>query len=259
MVTQPAISIAVKKLEEEYGELIDRKKKTFTLTQMGESLLKWAVSIHKKVTNMSMELGADFRNERETIKIALPLPLCPELLNALVTTFVNEHPDISVELLQKGPQGITNELVSRTIDIGVLCKDMLHPMLEYKDYKKVEYFACFSPEHRFNQYDRITPDMLRDETIILSQTMNSISVPIREYFDRHQIQPKCDYYNILPEETRKLARRGTEIGFAPEYVKEKNSVPLSPPLHCELVVAWFRGSLTRQEQELIDFIAELER
>jgi len=254
MVTQPAISIAMKKLEEEYGELIDRKQKRFTLTETGERLFKWAISIHKEVTNMSKELSAEFKNKRETIKIALPMPLCPELTTALTTTFVNEHPDISIELLQKGPHTISSDLMSRTIDIGVLGKDMLHPMLQYQDYGNVEFYACFSPEHRFNEADRITPDMLREETILLSQSVSSISAPIRAYFDRHGIQPKCDYYNILPEETRKLAQRGSGIAFGPKAAGEAHSAPLLPPLYCELVVAWFEGPLTSQERALIDFI-----
>jgi DNA-binding transcriptional LysR family regulator len=256
MVTQPAISIAIKKLESEYGELINRKSKTFALTQMGERLLKWAVSIHKEVTNMSRELRTDFPTRRETIKIALPMALCPELMTGLATTFVNQHAEISIQILQKGHLSIVNDLINRTVDVGVLCKDMLNPMLESKNYRAVEFYAFFSNEHRFNTYDSITPEMLKDEVVLSSQTVNSISAPLQNYFLRHNIQPDCVYYDILPEDARKMAQRGTEIAFGPKYAGVKNSAPLSPPLYSELAVAWLKGTTTRQEEYLIDFIVE---
>ena len=259
MVTQPAISIAVKKLEEEYGELINRKSKGFALTQVGEILLKWSESIHKEVTNMSMELNPEFQNKRKTVKIALPLPLCPELITELVTSFVQTHPDISIQMLQKGHIAIANDLVGRAIDVGVLCKDMLHPMLAWKDCRKVEFYACFSPNHRFSQCDYITPDMLADETLILSRTASSISGPIQAYFDRFNINPNCEFPEILPEDARKLAGQGAGVAFRPKHIKDKYSAPLSPPLYCELVVAWLKGNETKPVKELIDFIVRLDQ
>jgi len=257
MVTQPAISTAVKKLEAEYGELIDRKSKTFALTAAGESVLRRAVAIHREVTEMGIELGSDLSVRREDVKIAFPIPLCPELMTGLATAFVHRHPEITIQILQKGHISIANELLGRTIDVGILCKDMLRPGLDFADYRAVEFYAFFSPKHRFSQAEVITPEMLSGETIVFSRSANSISGAIQSYFDTNGIRPNCVYRNILPEDARKMARRGTEIAFGPKYAGGGNSAPLSPPLYCELAVAWLKGGKTKQETELIDFITEL--
>lgn len=80
-VSQPTISMAVKKLEEECGgDIIDRKRKSFALTKKGETLLTWAVVIHNDVESMLQAIDTFSTRQRELIRLAFPIPLCPELM-----------------------------------------------------------------------------------------------------------------------------------------------------------------------------------
>ena len=58
MVTQPAVSMAVKKLEEEFGAtLLNRLDRGFTLTQAGENVLRRAIAIHNETNALRQELA----------------------------------------------------------------------------------------------------------------------------------------------------------------------------------------------------------
>jgi DNA-binding transcriptional LysR family regulator len=259
MVTQPAVSIAIKKLEDEYNcELINHKSKTFSLTKMGEALLKRADSIHNEVEDIHTELKVISQKQRETIRLALPFTMCPELLSDLATGFIPYHMDISLDLLQRGHEAITEELANRTIDIGVFNKELLSPTLEARDYKQVEFWACFSPDHPFNDSECITPKMLKNETIILSKTANSMTISITKYLAAHHVKPNYSYYHVFPDHTGRLARQGAGVSFAAKYIFNEYCAPLSPPFYVDLSIAWRReDTLTRQKHNLIDFIAGL--
>lgn len=257
MVTQPAISKAIKKLEEEYGELINHQSKTFALTSLGNVLLNGAVTIHNEIVILNLAMNTNSQKQQEIIRIGLTLPLCPDLIDSLVHHFISQHTDTSLNFFQKGPVEIAEGLINKTIDIGIVTKDMLNPMLESKDYKKLEYWACFSHEHKFNYCESITPEMLKDEDLILPIKISSLSKGIHNYLLSNSIEPNCLLYDILPGDTPQLARQGIGIAFSPKHICMLNSAPLQPPLNIDLVVAWRKGvKLTYQEQELISFITE---
>ncbi len=258
MVTQPAVSTAVKKLEEEYGvELIDRDSKAFALTQVGETVLKHAVAIHNEVTAMREELNATFLKKREVIRLAIPFTMCPGLLPELLSNYVVQNKAISLNLQQKGHAAVAKSLADRGIDIGVFSKDIVNPLLEQREYTRVEFYAAFSADHRFNEYEKITPDMLRDETLIQAKSSRTMPGYIRNYLEEHHVNPRKLYHDGFPDGNVVLAQRGQGIAFAPRHIAGEHSAPLDPPMYCDLVVAWNgKNSLTKEQQDLIDFLIE---
>ena len=260
MVTQPAVSMAVKKLEEEYNvELIDRDNKAFSLTQMGETVLKHAIAIHNEVTCMRQELNAGFSKKREVIRLAIPFTMCPSLLPELLSNYVVRNKAITLHLLQKGHAAIAKGLADRSIDVGIFSKDIVNPLLQQREYTKVELFAAFSPDHRFNGCDKVTPEMLQGETLIFSKVSNSIPGHIRMYLEEHGIEARKLLHDGFPDGNVLLAHRGQGVALAPRHIAGVNSAPLSPPLYCDLVVAWNgKNGLTQEQRGLIDFLIENE-
>ena len=256
MVTQPAVSMAVKKLEEEYGiELIDRDNKAFSLTQAGETVLKHAIAIHNEVTCMRDSLNASYFKKREVIRLALPITMCPALLPELLANYVVQNKAVTLNLLQKGHIAIAKGLADRSIDVGICDKGNLLPVLEHEEYTRVEIFAAFSDDHRFNQCEYVTPEMLNEETLIFSKVSNNIPEYIRSYLEEHKVDAKRKYHDGFPDGNVHLAHRGQGVAFAPKHIAGENSIPLNPPLYCDLVVAWNgKNALTQEQKGIIDFL-----
>ena len=257
-VSQPTISMAVKKLEEECGgDIIDRKRKTFALTKKGETLLTWAVVIHNDVENMLQAIGAFSTRQREVIRLSFPLPLCPELMTDVIPAFSQHHSDVAMHIIQAGPTAIALNLMNGSIDLGVLCQDMLTTALDSRPYKNLEYWACFSPDHPFNGHEVITPDMLMGETLIMPKGENCISHALYAYFQSTDQTPNIITEDVFPDDVWKLGHQGKGIVFVPKHKHGRHCAPLSPPLYSRLVVAWRKeDKLTQQEGELIEYLSQ---
>ena len=265
-VTQPAVSIAVKKLEDEFGgELIDRKSKTFTLTPMGEALKKRAETINNEVTYLHKELTAIAEKQQGVIRVAFPSEICPELFSAFLLSFVAKNPDIPVVVSKKAHESIVSDLLNQTIDIGLICKDSLDVSLGMRDYKKIELHACFPSGHRLSSHDALRPQMLKDERLILSKLKHSISDTVRSYLSYNNTEPRGLYYyegDITTQDAVFLVENGFGLAFLEKDACTLNSLPLIPPLYVDLVVAWCVGrtitpGIVEQKKEIIDCILSL--
>ena len=260
-VTQPAVSTAVKKLEDELGKpLIDRNDKSFALTRAGEIVLGHAVAIHNEITSMGSELDAGALRTKETIRFAAPFTMCPDyLISDLINDFMVYNMDISLNVLQKGHAAIVEGLANHNLEIGIFSKDMVSPILEYRDFMSVELVAAFSGDHRFNGTEKITPDMMEGETILLSKVSNRVPGYILHYFEDSEVTPEYKYYKVTPPECTKLASQGKGIAFVPERIAGEHYVHMDPPLMCDLVVGWSKRDVpTREMMTLVDYICERE-
>lgn len=256
-VTQPAVSTAVKKLEEELGKpLIDRNDKGFALTRAGEVVLGHAINIHNEISAMGSELDSGSLRTKECIRFAAPFTMCPEyLISDLINDFMVNYMDITLNVLQKGHAAIVEALANHNLEIGIFSKDMLSSVFDYRDFMSIELVAAFSADHHFNGLEKITPDMLDGEPVILSKVSNKVPGYIAEYFENNNCHPEIKYYKVIPPECVRLAAQGKGISFVTERIAGEHYAHLDPPLMCDLVVGWNkRDTPTREMMKLVDYI-----
>src|SRR5210317_1766106 len=102
-MAQPAVSIAVRKLEESLGlQLLDRSGRDVMLTIEGEEVLRRA----RRILQESSELLATSSSLRDLIQgelnIACPSMLATYYLPDLLSAFLNEHSGLSAAVTQAG-------------------------------------------------------------------------------------------------------------------------------------------------------------
>jgi len=104
-VSQPALSMQIKKIEEELGVLVfDRSKKPVLTTDIGVKIIAHARLIVKEISRMP-ELIKEQKDEiKGDLRIGIIPTLSPYLLPLFVTHFVKKYPDVNLvfeELLSK--------------------------------------------------------------------------------------------------------------------------------------------------------------
>lgn len=268
MVSQPAVSIAIKKLEDEFGgNLIDRTKKTFALTPMGEALYKKAALINAQITDVYKEMNTFSNKHRETIRIALPDNILPELTKEIAMNFAPVFPDVPLIMSKKDQRDIIRELENKELDIGILCASAVesNAKINVREFKEVELGAVLAANSRFSGMGRIPREMLADEQLLVAKTGGVLSDIVRKYFLEASIEPNClDYLDgdLYSADVYLLASEGAGIGFSDRSAgKKKSYTPLEPPLKVKLVVAWARRTLSTKtiamNKMLIDYITSL--
>lgn len=118
--TQPAISQAVRRLEDELGDrLFDRSSRHGTLTEAGVLLLEHAT----RILRMASEAQAAVRELQQVRRGRVAIGANEAAVHTLlpfVRRFTAEHPNVAVEVRRVASRRIAIELLDRSIDFGVM-------------------------------------------------------------------------------------------------------------------------------------------
>jgi len=118
--TQPAISQAVRRLEDELGDrLFDRSSRNGALTAAGVLLLEHATRLLKMALTASEAVKALHEVRRGRVAIGANEAAVHSLL-PFVRAFAAQHPDVAVEVRRVASRRMAGELLDRSLDFGVM-------------------------------------------------------------------------------------------------------------------------------------------
>jgi DNA-binding transcriptional LysR family regulator len=164
--TQPAISQAIRRLEDGSGErLIDRASRDGRLTDAGSVLFDYATRLLTLAHEATGAVGAlrDLRTGRVTIAsneggVYAVLPA--------VDAFVRRHPNLRVDVRRLPARQIAQEVLLRTVDFGVLTfnpaeRDLLSLVLATD-----ELVLLVSPSHPLAGHTEVTMEEMGRQPVI---------------------------------------------------------------------------------------------
>ncbi len=185
--TQPALSIAIKRLEEELGEtLFDRSSKSGTLTEAGRILLSYAqkmINLRDEATEAVSELRGMYRG-RLTIGANESTSLY--LLPPLLLEYRKQHPSIKIEVYRNVSERIPNEVLERNLDFGFLSYDPLHPSLQSFEIYRDELVLVVPPKHALAKRKGVTVRDLTGEQFVAHNVKTPARTRIFELFAQHR-------------------------------------------------------------------------
>lgn len=126
-ISQPALSAAIKKVEEEIGlPLFDRSNNPIQLTPAGEYYIESIEKIMRIEKEMATHFASLLGNNRETINIGSASFFCAYVLPTIIQEFRLEYPGYRVNLLEANADDLVKCLRTGSIDI-VLDVEKLDP------------------------------------------------------------------------------------------------------------------------------------
>lgn len=185
--TQPAISIAIKRLEEELGEsLFDRSSKNGSLTEAGRVLLSYAqrmLNLRDEAIEAVGELRGMFRG-RLTIGANESTSLY--LLPPLLMEYRKRFPQIKIEVFRNISEKIPLEVSERNLDFGFLSYDPMHPNLQSLEIHRDELVLVVPPKHRLAKQNQVTVKDLGEEQFVAHNVKTPSRTKIFELFAQHR-------------------------------------------------------------------------
>ena len=120
-VSQPNLTMQVKKLEEEIGvRIFDREKKPLQPTKIGKEVIERA----RQIIRDSRQLKEFVYHEKESVEgeytIGIIPTLAPYLLPILLPVFIKENPKVHLKIKELQTEQIIAQLEKGIIDIGFL-------------------------------------------------------------------------------------------------------------------------------------------
>ncbi len=146
--TQPALSIAIKRLEEELGEpLFDRSSRNGTLTEAGRILHSYA----QRLINLRQEAREAVGELREMYRGRLMIGANEStsyyLLPQLLLEYRRQYPLIKIEVHRHVSEKIPHEVLERKLDFGFLSFDPLQAGLQSIEVNRDELVLVVPPGH----------------------------------------------------------------------------------------------------------------
>lgn len=120
-VTQPTLSMMIKKLEEELGVLIfDRSLQPLEPTNIGRKLIAQAHVILSEAAAMHDLILEEQVAVAGPLNIGIIPTLAPYLIPSFLPRFLEEYPKIKLKIAEHTTEKLVERLKSRHIDIGIL-------------------------------------------------------------------------------------------------------------------------------------------
>jgi LysR family hydrogen peroxide-inducible transcriptional activator len=149
-ITQSTLSTMVARFEEEIGiTIFDRKSKPVSITKEGEVIIRQLKVIAHETANLD-EIASGLKGEkRGQVKIAVIPTVAPYILHHFLTDFIADFPDIQFSVSEMTTGEITQALLSRELDIGIVSVPLGNELLhEYPLYN--EPFILYDREQAGN-------------------------------------------------------------------------------------------------------------
>lgn len=138
-VTQPTLSMQIKKLEDQLGvTLFDRSKQPLVPTDIGKPIIEQARVIlneSKKIEAIVQSLQGNIRGE---IKMGIIPTLAPYLIPKFTGNFLRKYPDLQLIVREMLTEDIVHELRNETLDLAIIAtpikaKGVMHQVLFYEE------------------------------------------------------------------------------------------------------------------------------
>lgn len=166
-VTQPTLSMMVKKLEEELGVKIFDRSQPLKPTQAGEMVIHRARQILQEVKNLKEFV----KNEKDSIEGEFRLGVIPTLAPYLLPRFLNEflerHPGTSFTVTELQTEELIKQLKGDRLDIAILVTP-----LDDKDIREIPVFyepilLYTSNNLKYAQQEKVDLKSLTQENLLL--------------------------------------------------------------------------------------------
>jgi DNA-binding transcriptional LysR family regulator len=219
--TQPAISIAIKRLEEELGEsLFDRSSKNGSMTEAGKILFSYAqrmLNLRDEAREAVGELRGMFRG-RLTIGANESTSLY--LLPPLLMEYRKRHPNIKIEVFRNVSEKIPFEVQERNLDFGFLSYDPMNPQLQSMEIHRDELVLVVPPKHRLAKQKQVTVKDLGEEQFVAHNVKTPSRTKIFELFAQNRTPLNICIELATLETIKEFVLLGAGIAILPRLAVE---------------------------------------
>ncbi|HQZ82995.1 MAG TPA: LysR family transcriptional regulator [Pyrinomonadaceae bacterium] len=186
--TQPAVSQAIRRLEDDVGEkLFDRSSKDGTLTFAGEVLLEHAeamLALRTNARNAIRELKG-LRRGKVTISanehtVFFLLPVIEE--------FLKLHPTIKIEVQRGVASRIPKQITAREVELGVISFSPEDASLVSVPIVTDDLVMIVSPEHPLARRGTVSIGDVAQESFIAHNAPSPYRRRVIEAFAKHRIE-----------------------------------------------------------------------
>jgi LysR family hydrogen peroxide-inducible transcriptional activator len=218
-VTQPALTRAIQKLEEEVGGQLFRRERNAThLTHLGQ-LVRPHLEQVLADSEAAMTTAKSFLSvDNAALRLGVMCTIGPMRFVGFLAHFGRNHPKLVITLSEAVPDELCKQLLAEEVEVAIAShphgfSDRFHSTLLYRE----RYVVAFPTGHRFESRSAVPVTELAGESYL--SRLNC------EYYDflgdvcrERQVQLKDAYRSEQEDWIQSMVLAGMGISFVPEFL-----------------------------------------
>ncbi len=219
--TQPAISIAIQRLESDLKEkLIDRSGRELLLTDAGRVVLEYA----RRFQNLESDLDNALRELRDNYSGRLTIGANESTsldLIQYIERYRRLYPKVKVQVRRSLSSKIPSNLLDGELELGVISYDPGDEHLISEVINTDRLTLIVSPQHRFADRKEVSITELDMETFIAHNVLSPYREVVLREFQRYKVPLNMDVEMPTVETIRRLVQHNEGVAFVPRMCVEQ--------------------------------------
>ncbi|WP_044408801.1 hydrogen peroxide-inducible genes activator [Thiomicrospira microaerophila] len=259
-VSQPTLSIAIKKFEEEIGvELFERNKTEILVTPIGKQIIHIADEILQKTQIIKQLAKEDQGDHTGEIKLGAIYTIAPYLLPKLIPMFHKLANKTPIILQENYTHLLMEKLINGDLDLVILSLPFEHKNIETQVIYTEPFVVALPKNHILHNNEKISIKEIKKETLLMlgeghcfrNQVIDAFNHQEQINFQTNKLQKTLEGSSL--ETIRYMVASGAGITILPcssvqSYDEELLSIkPIDPPIPPRKVALAWRKTFPRKQ------------
>lgn len=218
-ITQPTLTMQIKKLEDEVGfKIFDRDKKPLEPTVLGEKFILKARIIQREINELKALVNDETDSMKGQFRLGVIPTLAPYLLPILLPAFSAEFPETKLVIEESQSEHLIHKLKHGLLDIGILATPLEERYIREIPIFYEPFLVYLNENNPLKEKKLIAPTELDIDKILLlseghcfrNQTLNICNQEI------NQANHQFNYQSGSIETIKALVNKGLGYTLVPE-------------------------------------------
>lgn len=261
-VAQPAISMAIKKLEAELDlTLFHRHERQISLTDEGKKLLQHSRRILQAIDDARLEMEELKGLTKGEVRVGIPSMLGSYYFPPILMAFRHRYPELDLSVIEGGTWQLQQMLERGELDLAIIVADVLPQELQARTFLREQMLVTVAKDHPLAQQTVVSyDDFFREELVMFKEGYFHRKV-VDRLAARTECTPNISFETNLIPLIKAIINQGfgisTLLGMVIEEDPDLIGLPFEEPVWLDLSIAWRRdGYLSRANQAFVDFLLE---
>ncbi len=235
-VTQPALTRAIQKLEEEFGGLLFRRERSLThLTDLGRLIRPQLEQVWRQTEAAKTTAKSFLKLESAPLNLGVMCTIGPLRGIGFVTDFWRSNQGIEITLREGVPQGLGEQLREGELDVAVMAQwEPFDERFNVQPLYQERFVVAFPPGHRFTAQNGVAMADVDGESYLLR-----INCEYKDYLRAKREEAGVELRHVYRSERedwiQTMVMAGIGIAFMPEYSVVLPGLQTRPLIEPEVV------------------------
>lgn len=251
-VTQPALSLGIKKLEDELGVMIfERSRKEVLPTEIGAKIIEQAIVVLEQAANLKEMAKLGVNQLEGLFKLGMIHSVGPYLLPEIIPILRETAPDMPLEVEENLTANLEVQLKNGIIDAAIIALPFDIPGVQCEALYDEAFTVVVPSDHHWTNRKEILADELAEEKVLLLNSGHCFSNQVTQACPQLARKGEVLQGNSL-ETIRNMVASNLGISVLPASAtadKYHNPlikvIPFAEPIPVRRIAIAWRKSFTR--------------